>query len=61
MDNDALDSVDQFQGAAIAVLDGLSGLAPAAVQDGIGSATLAAGVALVERITPTRTLIAVRV
>lgn len=36
MDNDALDSVDQFKGAIIAVLDRLRRLAPAAIQDGIG-------------------------
>jgi hypothetical protein len=36
MDNDALDSVDQFESAVIAILDCLCGLAPAAVQNGIG-------------------------
>ena len=36
MDNDTLDSVDQFKRAVIAVLDGLRRLAPAAVQDGVG-------------------------
>lgn len=36
MDNDALDFMDQFEGALAAVLDRLGGLAPAAIQDGIG-------------------------
>jgi hypothetical protein len=36
MDNDALDSVDQFESAVIAILDRLCGLAPAAVQNGVG-------------------------
>src|SRR6202035_856715 len=36
MDNDALDFMDQFEGAIAAVLDGLGGLAPAAIQDGVG-------------------------
>ncbi len=36
MDNDALDSVDQFESAVIASLDWLCGLAPAAVQNGVG-------------------------
>jgi hypothetical protein len=36
MDNDALDSVDQLERAAGAVLDGLGGLAPAAIQNGVG-------------------------
>jgi hypothetical protein len=35
MDNDALDSVDQLEGL-IAILDGLRGLAPAAIQDSVG-------------------------
>src|SRR5665213_1555598 len=36
MDNDALDSVNQLEGAVTAVLDGLWRLAPAAVEDGVG-------------------------
>lgn len=36
MDNDALDSVDQFEGPVIAGLDCLRRLAPAPVQDGVG-------------------------
>ena len=36
MDNDALDSVNQFESAVIAILDRLCGLAPAAVQNGVG-------------------------
>src|SRR3979490_1079240 len=36
MDNDALDSLDQFESAVIARLDRLCGLAPAAVQNGVG-------------------------
>jgi len=47
--------VDQFESAVIAILDGLRGLALAAVQDGVG------GVALVFGITATSTLSAVLV
>jgi hypothetical protein len=36
MDNDALDSMDQFESTVIAILDRLCGLAPAAVQNGVG-------------------------
>src|SRR6266852_690414 len=36
MDNDALDSMDQFESAVIAILDRLCGLAPAAIQNGVG-------------------------
>jgi hypothetical protein len=36
MDNDALDSLDQLEGAVVAVLDRLRRFAPAAIQDGIG-------------------------
>jgi len=36
MDNDSLDSVDQFESAVIAILDRLCGLAPAAVKNGVG-------------------------
>ena len=36
MDNDALDSMDQFKRTIATVLDGLWRLAPAAVQDGVG-------------------------
>src|ERR1700733_12450307 len=35
MDNGALDSMDQFQRAVVAVADGLCGFAPAAIQNGI--------------------------
>src|ERR1700722_7315715 len=37
IDNDALDSVDQFKGAVAAVLDRLGGPAPSAVENGVGS------------------------
>jgi hypothetical protein len=37
MDNDALDAVDELEGAVIAVLQGLCGLAPAAIEDGVRS------------------------
>jgi len=33
MDNDTLNSVDQFEGAIVAVLQRLHGLAPAAIED----------------------------
>ena len=36
MDNNALDSVNQFE-RMVAILDGLNGLAPAAVENGVGS------------------------
>jgi hypothetical protein len=36
MDNDALNSVDQFERAISAALERLRGLAPAAIQDRIG-------------------------
>src|SRR3984957_622191 len=36
MSDDTLDSVDQLERAALAVLDGLRGLAPATVKDGVG-------------------------
>ncbi len=36
MDNDTLDSMDQFKGTVVAVVNGLRRLAPAAIQDGIG-------------------------
>ena len=36
MDNDALNSMDELDSAVFAGLDGLAGLAPAAVQDGVG-------------------------
>ena len=36
MDNDALNSVDQFERAISAALERLRGLAPAAIQDGVG-------------------------
>jgi hypothetical protein len=36
MDNDALYFMDQFEGAVFAIADGLRGLAPASVQDGVG-------------------------
>jgi hypothetical protein len=61
VDNDALDSVDQFKGAVIAILDCLRRLAPATIQDRIGRAIRAAAVASLLRMTPTRTLSAVRV
>src|SRR5664279_6088530 len=35
MDNNALDSVNQFE-RTVAILDGLNGLAPAAVENGVG-------------------------
>ena len=35
MDNDALDSMDQFQRTVVAVADGLRGFAPAAIQNGV--------------------------
>jgi hypothetical protein len=61
MDNDALDSVDQFEGTTLAILDGLRRLAPATVQDALAAAIRAGGVALVFRITATSTLSAVSV
>jgi hypothetical protein len=61
MDNDALDSMDQFQRTVVAVADGLSGFAPAAIQDGIGGRYFCVAVASFDRMTPTRTLSAVRV
>jgi hypothetical protein len=36
MDNDSLDSVDQLEGAVVAVLDRLRRFAPAAIQNGVG-------------------------
>ena len=36
MDNDALDFVNQFQSAVIAILDWLRRLAPASIQNGVG-------------------------
>src|ERR1700737_2184318 len=36
MDNDTLDSMNQFKCAAIAALDRLGRLAPAAIEDGVG-------------------------
>jgi hypothetical protein len=36
MDNDTLESVDQFKGAVVVIPDRLRGLAPAAVQNGVG-------------------------
>jgi hypothetical protein len=36
MDNGTLDSLDQFEGAVIAVLNRLRRLAPAAIQNGVG-------------------------
>jgi hypothetical protein len=35
MDNDALDTVDEFERAVIAVLQGLRGLSPATIEDGV--------------------------
>ena len=43
MDDDALDSLDQFEGAVIAVLDRLRRFAPAAIQDGIGGGDFCGG------------------
>src|SRR6267154_4157594 len=36
MDNDTLDSMDQLKGAVIVIADRLRGLAPAAVENGVG-------------------------
>ena len=36
MDNDALDSMDQLQGAVVTILERLRGFTPAAIEDGIG-------------------------
>ena len=43
MDNDALDSLDQFESAVIAVLDRLRRPAPAAIQDGVGGGDFCCG------------------
>jgi hypothetical protein len=43
MDNDALDSVDQFQRSIVAVADRLGRLAPAAIQNGIRGGNFCAG------------------
>ena len=61
IDNDALDAMDQFKRAAIAILDGLRRLAPAAIEDGIGRRHPRRGVASLLRMMPTRTLMAVLV
>ena len=60
MDNDALDSMDQFESAVLAVLDWLRSLAPAAIQNGVGGDARRWG-ALVLRMTPTSTFTAVLV
>jgi len=36
MDNDALDSMDQFESVVVAILDWLRRLAPATIQNGVG-------------------------
>src|SRR4030081_2265393 len=36
VDNDALDFMDEFKGTVLAITDGLRGLAPATVQNGVG-------------------------
>src|ERR1700732_4610182 len=36
MDNDALDSMDEFQGGVLARVDRLRGFAPAAIENGVG-------------------------
>ena len=60
--NDTLDSVDQFQRPIVAVLQGLGGLAPAAIEDRIRRRDpRRGGGVFFERMMPTRTLIAVRV
>jgi hypothetical protein len=61
MDNDALNSVDQLERAVRAALDGLRGLAPAAIQDGVRGHDPRGPGALVLRMTRTRTLSAVLV
>jgi hypothetical protein len=43
MDNDALDSLDQFKSSVVAILDRLRRLAPAAIQDGIGGGDFCCG------------------
>jgi hypothetical protein len=43
MDNDALNSLDQFEGAVIAILDRLRRPAPAAIQDGVGGGDFCCG------------------
>jgi peptidoglycan/LPS O-acetylase OafA/YrhL len=42
-DNDTLDSVDQFKGAVVIIPDRLGGLAPAAVEDGVGGGNFRGG------------------
>jgi hypothetical protein len=39
----ALDSLDQFEGAVVAVLNGLLRLAPAAIQNGVGGGDFCCG------------------
>ena len=43
MNNHALDSVDQLEGAVVAVLDRLRRPAPAAIQDGVGGGDFCCG------------------
>ena len=61
MDNDALDSVDQFQGAVIAIPDRLGGLAQPRSRMALAADTRAVAVASLLCITRTRTLSAVLV
>jgi hypothetical protein len=43
MDNHALDSLDQLEGAVVAILDRLRRPAPAAIQDGVGGGDFCCG------------------
>jgi hypothetical protein len=43
VDNDALDSLDQLEGAVVAILDRLRRPAPAAIQNGVGGGDFGCG------------------
>jgi hypothetical protein len=61
MDNDTLDSVDELERAVVAGLERLGGLAQPRSRIALAAATRAVWVASLDRMTPTRTLIAVLV
>ena len=61
MNNDTLDSMNEFERTVIAVLQRLRGLAPATVEDGVRGGNARGGVASLLRMMPTSTLMAVLV